>query len=89
MRPVNLVFIGLALGGLLRPSHTAWAQAPASSATVLTIAGSGSFSYSGNNGPATASSFNAPIGLAIGPHGALLFVGDGRDFLLSPNTERA
>lgn len=47
MRPVILVLIGLALGGFFRPAHIASAQAPVPSGTVLTIAGSGSFGFSG------------------------------------------
>ena len=87
MRPVILVLIGLALGGLLRSFRVAWAQVPASSAAVLTIAGSGSFSYYGN-GPATRASFNGPNGLIISPDGAFLYFGDGREFSFSPASWR-
>ena len=59
----------LALGGFLRPAHTAWAQAPTPSGTVITIAGNGSFSFCGDAGLATEAGLNR-LGLAIGLDGA-------------------
>jgi len=53
MRPVNLVLIGLALGGLVRPSQVAWALVPVPSGTVLTIASNGLFSFCRDAGLAT------------------------------------
>ena len=73
MRPVNLILFGLALGGFIRPSHTAWAQAPAPSGTVITIAGNGVGGFSGDGGPATDASISGPYGSAIGPDGTLYF----------------
>ncbi|MEX2170757.1 MAG: hypothetical protein WD851_15680 [Pirellulales bacterium] len=73
MRPVNLIPIGLALAGFIRPSHTAWAQAPAPSGTVITIAGNGVGGFSGDDGPALDASISGPYGSAIGPDGTLYF----------------
>ena len=73
MRPVNLILIVLALGGFFRPTHTAWAQAPAPSGTVITIAGNGVGGFSGDGGPALDASLNGPYASAIGPDGTLYF----------------
>ena len=78
MRPVNLILFGLALGGFIRPSHTAWAQAPASG-TVITIAGNGVGGFSGDGGPALNASISGPYGSAIGPDGTLYFA-DSNNF---------
>ena len=77
MRPVILVLIGLALGGLFRPADIAWAQAPAPSGTVITIAGNGVAGFSGDGGPALDASINYPYGSAIGPDGTLYFADNG------------
>ncbi len=74
MRSVNLILIGLALAGFLRPAHTAWAQAPVPSGTVITIAGNGTLGFAGDGGPATSATLHDPHGLAIGPDGTLYFV---------------
>ncbi len=73
MRPVNLILIGLALGCLICPAHTASAQAPVPSGTVITIAGNGVGGFSGDGGPATDASISGPYGSAIGPDGTLYF----------------
>ena len=46
---------------------------PSSSAsgTVITIAGTGAFGFTGDGGPATNATFHFPYGLAIGPDGTL------------------
>lgn len=83
----SILLLGLALGDLIRPAHTAWAQAPAASGTIITIAGNGSGGFSGDGGPATNASFS-PYGLAIGPDGTLYFA-DSSNFrirAISPAT---
>jgi len=77
MRSFILLFVGLALAGLIRPAHTAWAQSPVGSGTVITIAGNGTGGFSGDGGPATNASVAGPSGLAIGPDGTLYFADTG------------
>jgi sugar lactone lactonase YvrE len=79
MRPVILVLISLALGGLVRPYHTASAQAPAPSGTVITIAGNGVEGFSGDDGPALDASISGHYGSAIGRDGTLYFA-DNNNF---------
>ena len=74
MRSV-LVLIGLVLGGFLRPAHTVWAQAPAASGTIITIAGNGTLGFAGDGGQATDASFNGPQATTVGPDGTLYIVG--------------
>ncbi|MBI5387491.1 MAG: hypothetical protein HZA90_22760 [Verrucomicrobia bacterium] len=69
----TLLVLGLALADLIRPARTAWAQAPAPSGTVITIAGNGSRGFSGDGGPATNATMSQATGLAIGPDGTLYF----------------
>ena len=87
MRPVNLILISLALGGLVRPAHVARAQAPSPSGTVITIAGNGFFSCSGNAGLAADVGLT-PLRPPIGPDGALDFA-DGGEFSSSPTNWKA
>ena len=88
MRPVYLILIGLALGGFIHPSHLAWAQSPAPSGTVITIAGNGVGGFTGDGGPANAASISGPYGSAIGPDGTLYFA-DGGEFSSSPTSWKA
>ena len=69
----TLLVIGLALGCLICPAHTASAQAPVPSGTVITIAGNGVGGFSGDGGPALDASLNGHYGSAIGPDGTLYF----------------
>ena len=80
MRPVILVLVGFALGGLVRSSHAAWDQAPAPSGTVITIAG--------DDGPATNAALNFPVGSPFRPDSVLVDFGDGREFSFSPASWR-
>ncbi len=54
-------------------ARTTHAQSPASSGTVITIAGNGNAGFSGDGGPAINATLNGPYGLAIGPDGTLYF----------------
>ncbi len=53
------------------------AQSPAPSGTVITIAGNGSYGYSGDGGPATNAMLRGVHGLAVGPEGTLYFADTG------------
>ena len=44
----------------------------ASTSVISTIAGTGSTSYSGDNGQATSATLNYPIGVAVDPSGSHL-----------------
>jgi hypothetical protein len=55
------------------------AQAPVSSGTVITIAGNGSYDFSGDGGPATNASIRGVYGLAVGPDGTL-FLSDYQNY---------
>jgi sugar lactone lactonase YvrE len=61
-------------------SDTGGSYASSSNAgpTINTVAGSGSFGFSGDNGPATAAGFNSPRGMAFDAAGDL-FIADGGD----------
>ena len=74
-----LLRVGLALGCLICPAHTARAQAPVASGTVITIAGNGVEGFSGDGGPATDASISGHYGSAIGPDGTLYFA-DNNNF---------
>src|SRR3954447_13591753 len=55
------------------------AQISGASGTVLTIAGNGERSYSGDGGPATNAALQDPLGLSIGPDGTL-YIADASNF---------
>lgn len=52
-------------------------QSPASSGTIITLAGNGIVSYSGDGGPATNASLNFPYGFSVGRDGTLYFSDSG------------
>ena len=79
MRSVILVLMALALGGFLRPAHTVWAQAPAASGNIITIAGNGTLGFAGDGGQATSASFSGPLGMAVGPDGTL-YIADSNNY---------
>jgi streptogramin lyase len=71
MRSVTFAIMTLALGGFLRPAHAVWAQAPAASGTVITIAGIGPpVGFSGDGGLATNAGM-FPFTMDLGPDGTL------------------
>jgi len=47
--------------------------------TIYTIAGSGSYSNAGDGGPATSAGFNFPLGIALGPNGAIYISDTGNN----------
>ena len=44
---------------------------------ITTVAGNGTFGYSGDGGPATAASLRSPYHVAVGPDGSLFFADSG------------
>ncbi len=48
----------------------------ASTKNITTIAGTGTFGYSGDNGPATAADLATPYGLALNSSGTVLYIAD-------------
>jgi hypothetical protein len=79
MRTVVLVIVAVVLGGLPRPTPTAWAQPPVVSGTVITVAGNGSPAFAGDGGHAIDVSLNDPLGIAVGP-GGTLYIADASNF---------
>jgi sugar lactone lactonase YvrE len=49
----------------------------ASTQVIATIAGNGTFGYSGNNGPAKSAEMGSTYGLALNPSGTTLYIADG------------
>jgi hypothetical protein len=76
MRSDILVLMTLALGGLVRPAHTVWAQTPVASGTVITVAGNGTFPSSGDGGQATDAGLTA-YAVTAGPDGRLYIAEEG------------
>ena len=52
----------------------------AATGIITTIAGDGQKTYGGDNGPATAASFNRPNGIAIDRANGLLYIADVYNF---------
>src|SRR5688572_15672893 len=52
-------------------------QSPTSSGSIVTIAGNGQISYSGDGGAATNASLNTPYGFSVGREGTLYFSDSG------------
>lgn len=61
----SILLFGLAFASLIHPAHTAWAQSPAASGMVITIAGTGAFGLIGDGGPATNASLVTVMSLAV------------------------
>jgi len=53
-----------------------------STGIITTIAGTGTSSYSGDNGPATSASFNLPRGVAVDEKGTAIYVDFFSSYLL-------
>ena len=49
---------------------------------IYTIAGNGSGGYSGDNGPATAATFELPSGVAVDAHSGQLLIADSANFVI-------
>jgi Bacterial Ig-like domain (group 3) len=64
------VFIGDAGNFVVR-------EVTASTGIINTIAGTGTFGYSGNNGPATSAELGSTYGLALNTAGTTLYIADG------------
>jgi hypothetical protein len=64
------------------------AQTPASSGTIITIAGGGPFGFAGDGGPATNASVSEVVAMAFGPDGTLYFgdIGNARIRAIDPVT---
>jgi hypothetical protein len=75
-RAVLFLCGAVGLGSLIGPSHTASAQTPVPSGAVITIAGNGSFAYSGDGGQATAAGL-APYAVTVGSDGSLYIADPG------------
>ncbi len=54
--------------------------------TLVTIAGTGTQGYAGDNGPATAAQLNSPQAIAIGPDGTLYIADTGNNVIRALNT---
>jgi hypothetical protein len=74
MRPFQILFLALLLGGALRP-ELARAQS-GSSGTIITIAGN-STGPSTDGEAATNGALGGPVGLAVGPSGTLFLYEEG------------